>query len=636
MGWWIALLLILMFGFAIRMAGLLAVRHNYDHSFPIAQAVLLLDRWEWPLEGQRTTVGLPASPLTSWALAPAVGLFRHPWAIHGVAAMLDVLALALLARLLRARFEGTIVTSVVLLAAASPWRLYFARGTWLPAWFPVVVTGWLALLWPCLTNGRRLSDRRALIGWALAAISVQIHPVGGLLLIPWALTLWLCGCSRRAWGFGLLSFVLWLLPTLPGLWGQRGGILSLRGPEGLWPDTPVAFAHALRMISGRHFAEVWAAPVPEFLVFGANAGATALELLIALGAFRALAAAIVWRRPERLLPLLWWGVPALGFSLRWPYPIHVHYLVPALPSGSLLLAEGLQQWIRWTRWRGAPVALGVGIAWLWAALVVQADRHALQRPWTGNIEELPMRDSVRLAQELWGWLAQDPNAQVILPAGCAETIPLWLVGLAGRALSIRCGFHAERLAFAHHRHAVVHVLAGPAGTPPLLAPLGYPPSWSLQLTDGSWLALYVVRPGEARPSVALDLPTDVGWRLLGYTLQEREEALEVITLWSVERLPWDPMQWSWHMQPFHHLLNQQGHQLENPSGFGVPGFLWREGDIYVDRTSVRLPPLEGLRLEIGLFDPNRGVRAHFLRPEGQADTLTVWRQGENHPVRGRR
>ncbi|MCS6962649.1 MAG: hypothetical protein NZM16_01185, partial [Thermoflexus sp.] len=71
----------------------------------------------------------------------------------------------------------------------------------------------------------------------------------------------------------------------------------------MWPDTPVAFAHALRMISGRHFAEVWAAPVPEFLVFGANAGATALELLIALGAFRALAAAIVWRRPERLLPL---------------------------------------------------------------------------------------------------------------------------------------------------------------------------------------------------------------------------------------------------------------------------------------------------------------------------------------------
>jgi len=618
-----ALLGILAFGFAIRMAGLSAIRHNHDHAFPIAQAAMLIDRGIRPVEGQRTTIGLPASPMVSYALASAVFLLRHPWALHSLAGMLDVLGLALLARLLRTRAELDIIGFTVLLAAASPWRVYFARGTWLPAWFPLLVTAWLACLRPYLMDGQRLSRGRVLLGWVLAAGVSQVHPVGGLLLIPWALTVWLTFRSWRIHGIGFAMFTLLMLPALLGIWQHRAQAGELRHPEGFWPQTPVAFAHALRMVSGRHFAEVWASPLPSPLVFLANVNATALELMVTLGAFGAMAEGILRRRPERALLVIWWGFPAVVFSLPWPYPIHIHYLVPTIPAGSLLVAEGLRWCIPGTQRRWWLQGVGIGIAMLWTILIVRMDRNALQHPWTGNLEGLPLQASIRLAHGLSSWPAQDLQVQVLLPAGCAETTPVWIIGTVGHTLDIRCGFHPERLAFAHAEHPVIHVLAGPSGAPPILAPLGRSPTITLTLMDGSWLALYVIRPGEAQPSVRYELPTDIGWRLIGYTLREEAESLEVITFWSVDEVPKDPMRWSWHMQPFHHLLDPQGRQVENPSGFGVPGFLWREGDLYIDRTAMLFPKGKTLRLEIGLFDPNRGVRARFMRPDGTVDTLLL-------------
>jgi len=623
MRWRATLLGILAFGFAVRMAGLSAIRHNYDHAFPIAQAAMLVDRGIWPAEGQRSTIGLPASPLMSYALAPAVFLLRHPWALHSLAGMLDVLGLALLARLLRVRAEPDIIRFTVLLAAASPWRVYFARGTWLPAGFPFLVTAWLACLGPYVIEGRTLSGWRILLGWSLAAMVSQVHPVGGLLLAPWVLTAWLAGGSQQIHGIGLAMFILLMLPALPGIWRHQRQIAEFPGPEGFWPQTPVAFAHALRMVSGRHFAEVWAGPLSNSVSFLANASATGIELLVALGAFSGMAEGILRRRPERLLPLIWWGFPAVVFSLPWPYPIHIHYLVPTIPAGSLLIAEGLKWCAPRMHWRGWLYGLGIGIAMLWTMLVVWMDRNALQHPWTGNIEELPLQASIRFANRLSDWLARDPQVQVILPAGCAETTPAWMIGVVGRALDIRCGFHPGRLAFAHVGHPVVHVLARHSGAPPILAPLKRSPSTILTLADGSWLALYVIRPGEARPSVEYDLPTDIGWRLIGYTLREKAGSLEAITFWSVYEVPEDPMRWSWHMQPFHHLLDSQGRQVENPSGFGVPGYLWRKGDLYIDRTVMPFPKGKALHLEIGLFDPNRGVRTRFIRPNGTADAILL-------------
>ncbi len=268
-------------------------------------------------------------------------------------------------------------------------------------------------------------------------------------------------------------------------------------------------------------------------------------------------------------------------------------------------------------------SLLIATAGLWRILVWKADWETLRHSWTGDVEELPLRDSIWLARALLGRSHEPLEETVMLPAGCAETTPIWLVGLVGQALDVRCGFHPERLAVAHVQHPVAHLLMGASGPPPLLAPLGKVPSAIRWLAGGGWIALYEVQPGEAQPAVHMDLPTDIGWRLLGYTVLEETDRLTVITFWQVEHVPEDPWRWAWRMQPFHHLLDPHGRQVQNPSGFGMPGFLWREGDLYVDRTVMPFQRGESLRLEIGLFDPNRGVRARFLKGRESVDALVL-------------
>lgn len=640
MGRWRTVGLILMLAFGARIIGLPALRHNYDHSFPIAQAALGWERGLWSMVGQRSTLGFPASPMSSWLIAPVLGIGAGPWLPHFMAVALDVLAIALVYRIARAAAPAWLARLAATLAAFSPWHIYFARGTWLPAWFPFFVALALFSWSPFLARGRSPSPARIGMGWVGITLAALVHPVGLLLIPPALLSVWWMPGGGRLQRLGAACMLIVVLMYGITAWRAWEGPRSLRLPSRFWPWQEVAFAHAMRMVSGKDFAEVWMgafSPYDRLLVRLSRIIALGIELSIALAVAESVARGIRQRNGHGLLLSIWWGFPALWLAFPWPYPIHIHYLAPTMPVGALL---AIWPWRKLPpeSWKRYPIeAWAWGAALVWVIILFAADRNARMHPWTGNVEELPLSESAVLAQRLIRWLERDHRVQVVLPSDCAETTPTWLMGLVGRAIDVRCGFHPERLAFAHTRHPTLMLLYG-RGRPPALKPLRRDPEWVRWMPDGGWLALYEVLPEEIRPSRWVDVSTDLGWRLLGYDLEENGDRLTVTTYWQIERIPSDPMRWAWHYQPFHHLLDPEEHQLQNPSGWGVPGYLWRIGDIYIDRTELAFPRGAArcpLRLELGLFDPNRSVRARFLLPAGDVETLVLKRWDEGGPCRER-
>jgi len=633
---WGTIGLILWLSFGIRMVGLPAIRHNYDHSLPIIQAALWREQGIWPTLGPRTSFGIHASPLVSLLLVPVLAVGPGPWLPHYTAVALDTLAVALLYRTARSMGPAWLARVAALVAAFSPWHIYLARGTWIQGWFPFFIALALWSWSPFLIRGRSPSPARIGWGWAGVTLAALTHPVGLLLLPPALLTAGQMPGNRwaRSIGAGLmLTVVLAYGWTAWRAWeGPRTSWLPAR----LWPWHEVAFAHALRMISGRHFAAVWmdaASPLDRLFVSLSDVIAGLIETSVALGVLGSIARGLRQRLWHLLLLPIWWGFPTVWLALPWPHPIHPHYLLPTMPAGVLLAIRPWQK-LPARSWGRYLIEAGMwGAVFIWVLILLATDRNARVHPWTGNPEELPLAESATLAQRLIRWMEEDPRVQVVIPSEAAETTSGWLIGLIGRPVDIRRGFHPERLAVAHPHRPTLMLLYG-QGDPPILRPLQQGPSWIHRMPDGAWLALYEILPEEIlrkiRPSIPTDTPTDLGWRLLGYDLEQGDNRLAVITYWQVERIPTDPTRGVWHYQPFHHLLDPEGRQLQNPSGWGMPGYLWRIGDIYVERTELIFPgdaSQRPIRLELGLFDPNRNVRARFLLPTGETETLIlkVWK-----------
>jgi hypothetical protein len=134
-----------------------------------------------------------------------------------------------------------------------------------------------------------------------------------------------------------------------------------------------------------------------------------------------------------------------------------------------------------------------------------------------------------------------------------------------------------------------------------------------------WVSVDVV-PARTRaeaaalPAHRIDWPSTTGLTLLGYDPPTPEGRME--TYWLVESLADERDQWLY--APFVHLTDRQGRQVANVGGLGLPGYVYRLGDVY--RVSLKLPPLPAgtYRLDIGQFDGVHGRGALFLSPAGPA------------------
>jgi hypothetical protein len=118
--------------------------------------------------------------------------------------------------------------------------------------------------------------------------------------------------------------------------------------------------------------------------------------------------------------------------------------------------------------------------------------------------------------------------------------------------------------------------------------------------------------------------SDIGWQACGIEVQIVNGRLRVQSTWSVAGLPAGRA--GWYFGPFYHLVDTTGEEVLVFGQHGAGAKTWRIGDVYVDVTQIDLPadlPPGAYRLDYGLWDPNRDVRARFDVAGQSLDALTT-------------
>jgi hypothetical protein len=123
----------------------------------------------------------------------------------------------------------------------------------------------------------------------------------------------------------------------------------------------------------------------------------------------------------------------------------------------------------------------------------------------------------------------------------------------------------------------------------------------------------------AVPQTRLDWPSDTGLTLLGYTWSDPLRAGRTVTLttyWLIENLTDDRIHYIY--GPYLHLDAVDGSTHLNVSGVGLPGYLYRLSDLYIQPIAVTVPadarPGE-YQLELGLYDGLHAIGTTFHPPD---------------------
>src|SRR5262245_2187540 len=130
----------------------------WDHAYPVAQAIRLLQTGVWPTLGQRTSFFLSNPPGQAYvSLLPAL-IGNAFWLTFWFVTTLNVLAVPLLYRLARGAFTESTALVAAFLFAVSPWVVNYSRASWSSSLLPVGCVLALGLVLRVLApNGRRRS-----------------------------------------------------------------------------------------------------------------------------------------------------------------------------------------------------------------------------------------------------------------------------------------------------------------------------------------------------------------------------------------------------------------------------------------------------------------------------------------------
>jgi hypothetical protein len=386
---WLALALILLLAAYLRLESPGVVEFKRDEANLSRLALDLARGRDFPLLGIGSSVGLPNAPVNVYLLSIPYLFTSNPQAATHFIGLLNIAAAGLIYLLARRYCGPRLALVTVLLFAVNPWAVAFSRKIWaqnmlLPFVLLTVGTGIVGLL-----QGRRWAQSAHL---PLLSITGQIH-YGAFVILPVTLYLLWQGRRRvtREFAAGLVLALLLALPYVLGIVragldhsefllrtvpGDTSGLALTSGPwQGLALLLSGADIHAL---AGPHAFENYLEQVPavhRLLYVPVIAVGLSGVWLLARSLFR----------PDRRTPLditllLWLVFPPLAFSLTWT-PFHLHYLIPALPAGLLVLGIAARDWwdalavsphIRFAAFSSGVTILGVVAifqVWLWLTLV---------------------------------------------------------------------------------------------------------------------------------------------------------------------------------------------------------------------------------------------------------------------------
>jgi 4-amino-4-deoxy-L-arabinose transferase-like glycosyltransferase len=214
-----AIAVVLIVGVWQRLGNLGLVRHTYDNSYQIYDAVRLLDGRQWLIIGQSSSVFLDNPPLMGYLQTLPLLLERSPWGGYILVALLNTLAIWFVYRIVRELLDRPSAVLAAALFAFSPWIIFFSRQTWTQGLFPFFMALMAWGLWSALVEEKPRPFRLWVGLLALTGLTqtyilafALIFPVGLLCLHQWRRL-----PQRPLWG-GLAIFAFSLMAFGIGLW----------------------------------------------------------------------------------------------------------------------------------------------------------------------------------------------------------------------------------------------------------------------------------------------------------------------------------------------------------------------------------------------------------------------------------
>ena len=367
-----ALLIVLAIGAVLRFANLGLIRHGYDASHPIDDALRILLGHEFPLLGQPSSVFLDNPPLMGYLQALPLLVWRSPWAVYLFVIALNTIAIAFVYRVAQALLGNTVAFFAALLFAINPWLIVYSRWSWVQGLLPFFMALIAWSLWPALVDRSRSSWRLIVAASALALLLMTyiqawgvLVPIGLLLIVfrrnltwrPVLIGAAIVGLACAIYGVGLIQN-----------WDTNAPKLEAFTSQGERHFTREGIDHALRFVTGMDFEyQAPSSPDTDWRMGASALAMLSLSLAVIVGAGRAVRA-IVQKRAERssaVVLLIWFVVPVLMMSVS-ARPIHPHYLLLSIPAGAVLAAWGVELIWRVARLRWIVIAAFTAITIIFA------------------------------------------------------------------------------------------------------------------------------------------------------------------------------------------------------------------------------------------------------------------------------
>jgi hypothetical protein len=391
--------------------------------------------------------------------------------------------------------------------------------------------------------------------------------------------------------------------------------------------------HAVRMVTGRDFEDSHAPGAPAEYATRRAASLWAdrlLRLALLAGLLRAL-----WtlRRPgrERAIAavLLWWfALPILLTSFS-SHPVHIHYLLLTCPAGHLLAAWGMAPLLQHKklRWAALVVLLGIGV--IFALNLVRAGQAVARNPSAPDFDGWSLSVGAQVGATIRE-LSQGQSPPLRLCADGREEV---LGSMCGHLVRVEQGLNYPSLTLLSGQETLLYVLVNTPLQRDLFGPQAeFFPDRDLRLADGTTVSFVRVPPYSRQAALALagapvDVPSDSGLTMLGYSLEQPQEEgrpLVCTTYWRVERLL--PGREEWYVGPFYHLVDAHGQMVANISGQGRWGYRWQADDVCISRVELPAPDTGQTgpyRLIVGLFDTIQNVRYALRLPGSSAEVLEI-------------
>lgn len=596
------ILLLLFVALGLRLLYLDQIEHNVDEAYPIAQALMTIERGEWPLLGQGTSVLFANPPLAGYLYVPLLLVFRSPLIVYLAVIALNSLGVVLSFYAIRTLFGDVAGFIGALLLAVNPWLIEYGRATWVQGLLPFYLPALAALLWPLLLGEAKHAGRRWIGACLMFTLAAGSYLLAYALIVPVAL--WfivyrrqMAAIPRRALIIGLLIVIV---PTLVYV----GALVSSRATQdrlntfvgGTFHVTWEAWDHAGRLLSGRDYpaargvdAPIQDAPLRQTLTDAAH-----IAILIALAA----GALLPGNPARRWIPIIGFCAPVALMTVT-PQIVHPFYQLIGLPSGAALVGRGVNMLpARRLVWVAAALfALLMGIN------SARFSEETAALPGAHGLTALPLGDGLRLGSAI----------REALPAHGAVYAPVdeWiLMSFTGRSFdSFWHELDPARLAILPAAGGVyVHMDDQPSPF------VGTQTAAQIDLADGTAIIVETAAPDTPLPqdltpiNAVGTLEDRPAAALIGYSVSETDDQVVLLLAWEV-------LETGGHtaarlFSPFAHVFNESGERVAIADGAAVPGYLWRSGDRHLHRLSFPRPT-GSYTISVGQYDAGAAINLLF-------------------------